>query len=117
VGKADAEGVSGSEDAGSRAILSALDHSPLTRRHRLFLAALLAALVFDYLKPYTLAFVIPGVRALWGLSPADAAYLPVAGLTGTAVGALFWGVVADRIGRRTTLLWTVGIFTAAACVA
>lgn len=99
--------------AASPSALTALDEAPLTRRHLLFLAALLGALVFDYLKPFTISFVIPGMRAMWDLSEAEAAYLPVAGLTGTALGALFWGTVADRIGRRATLLWTVGIFTVA----
>jgi putative MFS transporter len=91
--------------------LTALDEAQLTRRHLVFLAALLGALIFDYLKPFTISFVIPGMREMWDLSEAEASYLPVAGLSGTAVGALFWGAVADRIGRRTTLLWTVGIFT------
>lgn len=97
--------------AAEREILAALDHAPLTSRHRLFVAALLAALVFDYMKPVTISFVIPGMRAMWELSETTASYLAVAGLTGTAVGSVFWGVLADRIGRKTTLLWTVAIFT------
>lgn len=94
-------------------IIAALDAAPYTRRHRLFVATLLAALMFDYMKPYTISFVIPGMRAMWGLSPTAASYLAVAGLTGTAIGSIFWGVVADRIGRRPTLLWTVAIFSVA----
>lgn len=65
------------------------------------------------MKPFTISLVIPGMRAMWGLTPDEASYLAVAGLTGTVVGSLFWGCVADQIGRKTTLLWTVGIFTAA----
>lgn len=57
---------------GSRAvghdIVLALDNAPLTRRHKVFIAALLAALIFDYMKPFTISFVIPGIRAQWGLS-------------------------------------------------
>lgn len=110
----DSSTASTSSPAGGAAaveITRALDHSPVTRRHRVFLLALLAALVFDYMKPYTISFVIPGMRAMWGLDQRTASYLAVAGLTGTAVGAIFWGVVADRIGRRAVLLWTVSIFT------
>lgn len=95
------------------AIMAALDHAPVTSLHRAFVLVLLAALIFDYMKPYTISFVIPGMRAMWGLDQATASYLAVAGLSGTAVGALFWGIVADRIGRRTVLLWTVSIFTVA----
>lgn len=96
-----------------REIIAALDHASFTRRHAVFLAALLAALVFDYAKPFTISFVIPGMREMWGLSEASASYLAVAGLFGTMVGSVFWGLMADRIGRRTTLLWTVGIFSVA----
>jgi MFS family permease len=94
-------------------LVSAIDHAAFTRKQKIFVAALLAALVFDYMKPFTLSFVIPGVRATWGLAADEASYLAVAGLTGTVVGSLFWGYMADRIGRKRTLLWTVGILTAA----
>lgn len=97
----------------ARQIIAALDHAPFTREHKVFVAVLLAALVFDYMKPFTISFVIPGMSAMWGLTPTEASYLAVAGLSGTVVGSLFWGFLADRIGRKTTLLWTVGIFTAA----
>lgn len=92
-------------------IVNALDFSPFTRQHKLFVAALLTALVFDYIKPFTISFVIPGMRAMWDLSTVAGSYLAVAGLTGTVVGSIFWGVMADRIGRRNTLLWTIGIFS------
>ncbi|MGQ0549640.1 MAG: MFS transporter [Armatimonadota bacterium] len=94
-------------------IIAALDRAPLTQRHLLFLGALLGALVFDYAKPFTISFVIPGMRQMWGLSEVRASYLPIAGLSGTTVGSVLWGFAADRIGRRATLLWTVGIFSAA----
>lgn len=95
------------------AIIAALDRAPLTRRHVFFITALLAALIFDYAKPFTISFVIPGMREMWNLSETSASYLAVAGLSGTMVGSVFWGFMADRIGRRTTLLWTVGIFSIA----
>lgn len=95
----------------ARDIIAALDHAPFTRRHAVFVAALLTALIFDYAKPFTLSFVIPGVREVWGLSPVEASYLAVAGLTGTMLGSIFWGFVGDRIGRRKTILWTVGLFS------
>ncbi len=94
-------------------IIAALDSAPFTRRHRLFLAALLAALAFDYMKPATLGFVMPGMREMFDLSQTAASYLAVSGLTGTMVGSMFWGFMADRIGRRRVLLWTVGIFSVA----
>ncbi len=102
--------VSNSTPGDGLGILAALEHAPFTRQHARFLTALLAALIFDYSKPFTVAFVIPGMREMWSLSEASAAYLPMASLSGTAIGVTFWGFMADRIGRRPALLWTVGIF-------
>jgi putative MFS transporter len=92
-------------------LLTALDRSPFTRRHAVFTFALLAALILDYAKPFSLSFIIPGVRATWGLSTVEGSYLAVVGLMGTMLGSFFWGFLADRVGRRVTLLWTIGIFT------
>jgi len=94
-------------------VIAALEQAPFTRRHGLLLAALLAALVFDYQKPATIGFVIPGMREMWGLTEASAAYLPAAGMGGTVIGSVLWGFMADRVGRRAALLWTVGIFSIA----
>lgn len=92
-------------------ILAALDDALVTRNHAVFVVALLTALVFDYAKPFTIVFVIPGMREMWDLFAVEASYLAVSGLSGTMVGSFFWGFLADRIGRRTTLLWTIGIFS------
>lgn len=96
-----------------QAITRSLDWARFSRKHRMLMAAMLAAVIFDSAKPFSLSFVIPGMRAMWGLSEVDASYLAVAGLTGTTLGSIFWGALADRIGRRTTLLWTIAVFSLA----
>ena len=103
----------GSLKDAERTIISALDRSPFTRRHVIFTFAILASLFFDYGKPIALSFVIPGMRAGWNLSAQTGSLLAVFGLTGTMIGAITWGFVSDRIGRRVTLLWTVAIFSVA----
>jgi len=92
-------------------IARTLDEAPFSRRHALVVGALLAVLVFDHAKPFTLSFVIPGMRAMFGLGAEEASYLAVAGLTGTLLGSLFWGWLADRIGRRAVILWTLAVFS------
>lgn len=94
-----------------REITAAIDQAPFTRQHAAFVTVLLAALILDYAKPFSLSFIIPGMRAMWELSEVEGSYLAVAGLSGTVVGSIFWGFLADRIGRRTTLLWTIAIFS------
>ena len=50
----------------------------------------------------------------WGLSPSQAGLLVSSGLVGFLFGAVGHGTVADRLGRRGTLLaglWIVNVFT------
>lgn len=72
-------------------------------RHRL-IAILSFALMVDQMKPATLAFISPGMRAEYHLSNAEVSWLPTVALTGTVLGSLVWGRAADRIGRRATIL-------------
>jgi putative MFS transporter len=82
----------------------ALDDARLTSTHWWLLIVLGVALVIDVMKPATLGFILPGVRAEYGISTARAAVLPLVALTGTTLGSLLWGVLADRLGRRASIL-------------
>jgi hypothetical protein len=74
-----------------RQITTAIDRASFTRRHAIFLGALLAALVFDYAKPFSLSFIISGMRVMWALSETEGSYLAAAGFSGTVLGSFFWG--------------------------
>jgi putative MFS transporter len=82
----------------------ALDSARLTGAHWWLLFVLGIALVIDVMKPATLGFVLPGMRGEYGLTTASAAMLPLVALTGTTLGSFLWGVLADRIGRRASIL-------------
>lgn len=84
--------------------------------NRLQMVILTAALAVDVSKTSSLGFVIPGLRKEYGLAPAQASLLAVAGLTGTMVGALAVRWAADRISRRDIyLLAAVGFTVTSAC--
>ncbi|WP_231104747.1 MFS transporter [Haloechinothrix halophila] len=70
------------------------------------------ALTIDVSKTSTLGFVIPGMSAEYGLGPTGASMLAVAGLSGTALGAVAFSRLADRIGRRASYLIAALGFTA-----
>lgn len=81
-----------------------LDAGPLTSRHVALAGVLIVAMVIDVMKPATLAFVAPGAAAEYHLAPRFVAlWWPLCALTGTVVGSLFWGRLADRCGRRPSL--------------
>lgn len=93
-------------------VIKAVDDAPLTRAHWGLLTVLGIALVVDVMKPATLAFVVPGMREEYGLSTSQAASLPLVALTGTVLGSLLWGYMADRAGRRASILLASLIFVA-----
>jgi putative MFS transporter len=87
------------------AIAAAATPVRLTRAGRLRLICILSfGLLVDQMKPATLAFIEPGMRAEFHLTASEVAWLPTVALTGTVVGSLVWGRAADRIGRRATIL-------------
>jgi putative MFS transporter len=90
----------------------AMDNAELRWAHWWLLFVLGVALVIDVMKPATLGFVLPGMRAEYGVSTARAAMLPLVALTGTTVGSIVWGVLADRIGRRASILLAAMFFLA-----
>ncbi|WP_019810746.1 MFS transporter [Saccharomonospora halophila] len=85
---------------------------PGRRRRWLVAGVATGALTIDVSKTSTLGFVIPGMSVEYGLAPAEASMLAVAGLSGTAIGAVCVGRLADRIGRRACYLITTLGFTA-----
>jgi MFS transporter, putative metabolite:H+ symporter len=81
-----------------------MDDARLTRQHWGLLFVLGVALVVDVMKPATLGFVVPGMKGEYGISLSQVAAFPMVALTGTTIGSLLWGVLADRIGRRAAIL-------------
>jgi MFS family permease len=62
------------------------------------------------MKPASLGFVVPGMRAEYGVSAATVAWLPFAALCGTVVGSVLWGWLADLYGRRASILLSAVMF-------
>ena len=60
-----------------------------------------------------IGFIAPALRAEWGVSAAQLAPLFGAGLFGLMVGAFIFGPLADKIGRKYSLVLTVLFFGAA----
>jgi MFS transporter, putative metabolite:H+ symporter len=86
------------------------EDAPLTAAHWWMCALLAVALIIDIMKPASLGFVVPGMRAEYGLPNALVAALPFAALSGTVVGSFVWGWLADLYGRRASILLSSVMF-------
>src|SRR5690606_27564138 len=67
-------------------------------------------LAIDVMKPATLGFVMPGMTAEYGMGTSRASLLALFALTGTAIGSVVWGRIADRFGRRSAILLSALMF-------
>jgi putative MFS transporter len=63
----------------------------------------------DAMEILLIAFVLPAVAVEWGLSFAQLGLLGTSVFLGMLVGAWGWGILSDRIGRRTGFISTVAI--------
>ncbi len=88
------------------------DGTRLAGPHVVMLLVLAVGLVIDTMKPATLGFVLPGLAREYGIPRETAALLPLAALAGTTVGSLVWGWLADRYGRRLSILLSTVLFVA-----
>ncbi|HEX8776609.1 MAG TPA: MFS transporter, partial [Rhodanobacter sp.] len=86
------------------------DGVPLQHAHWTLVAALAVALAIDVMKPASLAFVMPGMTAEYRIGMSTAGWLALSALTGTALGSLAWGRLADLFGRRAAILLSAILF-------
>src|SRR4249920_3014300 len=94
-------------------VFDELANARVGRLHK-WLGAMMAAItLFDGYDTFNPAYVIHYVSGPWGLAPSQAGLLISSGLVGFLIGAGVHGIVADRIGRRVTLLgglWITSVF-------
>ncbi|MBR0824431.1 MFS transporter [Bradyrhizobium manausense] len=91
-----------------------LSGAPIGPFHKLLGILITLITLFDGYDTFNPAYVIHYVLQPWGLAPSQAGLLVSSGLVGFLFGAIGHGSVADRFGRRGTLLaglWIVNVFT------
>jgi putative MFS transporter len=86
------------------------DGVPLNREHWTLVVVLIVALAVDVMKPATLGFVVPGMSAEYDITKSRASLLALFALTGTTVGSVVWGRMADLFGRRAAILLSALMF-------
>ena len=96
--------------ASREVVVSPPEDAPLSAAHWRLMTVLVIALVIDVMKPASLGFTIPGMIDEYSAGKAVVSLVPFFALTGTVVGSVVWGVVADIYGRKASILLSAVMF-------
>ncbi|QWS50908.1 MFS transporter [Bacillus sp. JNUCC-24] len=99
-------------------LLTRMESVPFSRWHLKPRIIMGSATFFDAFDALSLAFVLPVLIGMWNLSPAQIGLLIRSGYIGQAIGAIFFGWLAERRGRVFSAKWTVFLMSimSIACV-
>ena len=69
--------------------------------------------LFDAMDVGILSFVIAALAVDWDLTKTEMGWIGSINSVGMAVGALVFGVLADKVGRKQIFMWTLILFSVA----
>ncbi len=85
---------------------------PTPSRNRLLVTSGLGWM-FDAMDVGLLSFILAALKADWGLSAGQMGWIGAINSIGMAVGAMMFGMMADRIGRKHVFVITLLLFAIA----
>jgi len=91
-----------------------LDRLPWGRFHSIVVLALGITWILDGLQVTLTGALAGAIRHTLGVTSADIGFASTSYLWGTATGALFFGWLTDRLGRRRLFFITLGVYLVAA---
>jgi MFS transporter, putative metabolite:H+ symporter len=98
-------------------VLKRIERLPFSRFHwRLLLMGGLGY-TFDAMDGAMIAFILPKVSELWGLTNQQTGLLASSAMMGYLFGAFFAGTLGDLVGRRTVMMYALAIYSVATFIA
>jgi putative MFS transporter len=102
-------------DVAANVVDDELNRAPLHRVQKMIVGAASAGYLFDAFDTYIVSFAMPVIATEWRLGPVFNGVLASAGMWGMFIGAMIWGPIADRFGRKAGFAGTVFGFSCLSC--
>lgn len=90
-----------------------IDNARFSRFHWMVMALCALLLIFDGYDLFIFGVVLPAIMQEWGLTPLQAGALGSYALFGMMFGALTFGTLADKIGRKKGIAICFALFSGA----
>ena len=99
-----------------RRLAKVLDEIPFNGAHvwLIFLVALGA--IFDAVEQYNVGYAAPILTKVWGITSGQVGLLGTFTFGGMALGSLIAGILGDKVGRRTTYMYNLALYTLGALI-
>ena len=88
-----------------------LDRLPASRFHAKILIVAALSLLFDTLDTAVTGFVLASLRTVWHFDAKTIGVVSAIGLSGYLVGSAICGFIADHVGRKKTILFTLILYS------
>ncbi|MGB9858541.1 MAG: MFS transporter [Moorellaceae bacterium] len=98
---------------GIQAGLGYFDGVKLSSLHKRIMLLVAVCYMFDQMDTNTFAYAAPVLRETWGVTMEQIAQVNSYYLWGMFMGAVFGGWLADKMGRKATLIFCVAVFSLA----
>ncbi|HGM4333472.1 TPA: MFS transporter [Pseudomonas aeruginosa] len=93
-----------------------IDNAGFSRFHWMVMALCALLLIFDGYDLFIYGVVLPAIMQEWGLTPLQAGALGSYALFGMMFGALCFGTLADKIGRKKSIAICFALFSSATII-
>ena len=93
-------------------VSSVIEGLTISRTHRIILVIAALGVAFDSFDTYIVSYAMPSITAEWKLDAVTTGALASTGVWGMFFGAMLWGPLADRFGRRAGFSGTILGFAA-----
>jgi MFS transporter, putative metabolite:H+ symporter len=90
--------------------LQQIDSRPLTRNQKSLVGLAITGNVAEFFDIFLIGFVVSLLVKPWKLTGFESGTILALSGLGTVVGAILWGRLADKIGRKVAFKWCVIIF-------